>query len=172
MDQVTPKTAAGPDDGSGREMTEDEVAGMLCLHVYGANRAFSRFYQTIFADTGFTYPKFVVLMTLTASGPMSVSRLSSEVGVEPNTVSPIVKRMAEVGLVTRERAKDDERRVDIAITPLGTQVFERAEALVRDGFAALDLDPAAVQRATDFLTDASARLDRAAPPRLDLSDLI
>ncbi len=138
----------------------------LCFNVYAANRAFVRFYQAIAGDSGLTYLKLVLLSALRDEGPLAISELSARAGVEPNTLSPLLKKMAGVGVVTRERAPEDERRVLIEITPKGRDLLARADALVQQGFAELGLDPEESARTIRFLEDLRERLDASNPPRL------
>jgi MarR family transcriptional regulator, organic hydroperoxide resistance regulator len=152
------------------DMTDDRdhFARRLCFNVYTVNRAFGRFYQAIAGDSGLTYLKLVILNTLKNDGALSISELSARAGVEPNTLSPLLKKMARVGVLTRERASDDERRVLIEITEKGRRLLARADALVQQGFAELGLDQAEADRAVRFLQDVRDRLDKADPPRLEI----
>ena len=74
------------------------------------HHAFGRFYQTAFAETGLTYAKYVMLKALVEKGKMSLSELSARLGVEPNTVSPLAKKMAGVGTV-------DQRVGSVEVVP-------------------------------------------------------
>ncbi len=140
----------------------------LCFNVYATNRAFVRFYQAIAGDSGLTYLKLVLMSALRDEGPLAISELSARAGVEPNTLSPLLKKMASAGVVTRQRARDDERRVLIEITPKGRGLLSRADALVQQGFAELGLDPEESARTMRFLEDLRERLDAANPPRLKI----
>ena len=149
----------------------DALDQLLCFNVYSLHRAFSRFYQSAFAQTGLTYPKFVILKALKETGPMSVSALSQEAAVEPNTLSPLLKKMAGFDLVTRQRSVEDERRVDIAITPKGEAVLDRANAVILEGFRDLGLDSAQVVDAIGFLNQTRHRVEETQPPKLDLDGI-
>ena len=150
----------------------DHLKELLCFNVYALNRAFSRFYQSAFAETGLTYPKFVILKSLNTDGPSSVSELSERASVEPNSLSPILKKMASFDLITRTRSTEDERRVDIAITPKGQAVLKRADEVIMRGFAELGLDEARMVEALAFLEDTKGRVDVARPPKLDLDGIV
>lgn len=143
----------------------------LCFNVYATNRAFGRFYQAILSDSGLTYPKMVILNTLKEAGPLNISDLSSRAGVEPNTLSPLLKNMAAFGVVTRERLPEDERRVVITLTDKGLTLLNRADALVQEGFAQLGLDYEDSVKAVEFLDDLRRRLDQSDPPKLRAEDL-
>ena len=153
-------------------ISEDQLDTSVCFNVYTLQRAFSRFFQTAFGNTGFTYPKFVILKVLEEGGPMTVSELSVRAGVEPNTLSPILKRMAVFGLISRTRAADDERRVLIALESLGQTVLHRAQKVLNDSFEQLGLDPNQVSQLLQFAHEMRDKLETAEPPKLNLSDLL
>lgn len=138
----------------------------LCFGAYRLNRAFNRFYQRIFADSGLTYPKFIILSALNEHGPMSVSELSNRAGVEPNSLSPLLKKMAEYGVLSREREADDERRVTISLTEMGQKALRDVEAVVNQGFAELGLNEEDVSQTLAYLDDVRTRLDMANPPKI------
>lgn len=147
------------------------LTGLLCFSAYSLNRAFGRYYQAAFGETGLTYPKFVILSALDEAGPMTVSELSARAAVEPNTLSPLLKKMASFDLITRQRAEEDERRVVLAIADTGRTVLGRARAVVSAGFAELDLNPDAIEQAVRFMQHARTIVDAADPPKLNLDDI-
>ena len=152
-------------------LTTNDLTDLLCFNIYTLNRSFGRYYQAAFSETGLTYPKFVILMALEADGPMSVSDLSARAGVEANTLSPLLKKMAEFGAITRQRAEADERRVDVAIAPLGREMLERAKAIIGQGFEELQLDRDRMIEAMQFLNDARSKVEHADPPKLSFVGL-
>ena len=154
-----------------KSVTHTALHDLLCFNIYTLNRSFGRYYQAAFSETGLTYPKFVILMALEARGPMSVSDLSGQVGVEANTLSPLLKKMAEFGAITRARAETDERRVDVAITPMGQEILARASEIIAEGFDALQIDRERMSEALHFLNDARSKVEAADPPKLSFDGL-
>ena len=142
-----------------------------CFTAYKLNRSFARFYQAVFGDTGLTYPKYVILNVLAENGPLAISQLSERAGVESNTLSPLLKRMAEVGVVERARDPKDERRVVVTLTDMGRTALTAARVAVAAGFADLGLDPDEVRRSITYMGHAQAKLDAAKPARLTMAAL-
>lgn len=159
------------DQSSQDRLAEDDFTRRICFNVYAVNRAFGRFYQAAISESGLTYPKFVILNTLKDAGPLTVSDLSTRAGVEPNTLSPLLKKMASFGVLTRERDPEDERRVMIALTETGRTLLARADAVVQQGFAELGLDYEQSQQAVQFLDQLRTRLDAIDPPKLRIDDI-
>ncbi|MEL7255573.1 MAG: MarR family transcriptional regulator [Pseudomonadota bacterium] len=149
----------------------DQLGTMLCFNIHALHRSFGRYYQAAFSETGLTYPKFVILMALDSAGPMSVSDLSGHAGVEANTLSPLLKKMATFGAITRARAEADERRVEVAITPMGQEILTRARAVIAEGFAELQIDPDRMADVLSFLSEVRGKVQKADPPKLSFDGL-
>ncbi|MEM9349881.1 MAG: MarR family transcriptional regulator [Pseudomonadota bacterium] len=115
------------------------LAEHICHQAYALDRALNRAYQTAFASTGFTYPKYIVLLALDEFGPLTIGALSAHAGVETNTLSPLLKKMAESGIVTRTRSEADERQVVIAMTEFGAAVLANAREAAAEIYAAFGL---------------------------------
>lgn len=149
----------------------DTLNELLCFNVYSLHRSFGRYYQAAFSETGMTYPKFVILMALDRDGPMSVSDLSFRAGVEANTLSPLLKKMAEFGAITRVRSERDERRVEVAMTKMGRDVLERARDIIAQGFKDLQIDPDRMLEVMTFLGEVRMKVEDAEPPKLNLDGI-
>jgi len=139
---------------------------LLCFSVYALNLAFSRFYQQAFGQTGFTYPKFLVLLALEYAGPMSLSAIAARTGAEPNTLSPLVKRMAAFDLLERIRDPEDERRIVISLKPYGRKVLAEAKEVVASGWDALSLPERDITRTIALLNETRKTLKKTPPARI------
>jgi len=138
---------------------------LLCFNVYSMNLALSRFYKVAFGKTGMTYPKFVVLSALEEAGSLTVSELSKYAGMESSTLSPLLKRMADYGVLSRVRSSEDERRVMIALTDMGREAVALVREVVLEGLKGLDLDPPQTSQLVRILGEARARIEGAEPAR-------
>lgn len=80
------------------------------------------------ADSGLSYPDFVVLVALTdrEDGRMRLFELAREIGWEKSRLSHHIARMAERGLVAKERCDTDRRGATVAVTPHGRREIEAA----------------------------------------------
>lgn len=91
----------------------------LCFPLYAASRLVTRLYQPLLEPLGLTYPQYIVLMILWEESPCSVSRIGERALLASNTLTPLLKRLEQQGLVVRRRAEHDERIVTIALTEAG-----------------------------------------------------
>jgi len=129
------------------------------------NLALSRFYKVAFGKTGMTYPKFVVLSALEEAGSLTVSELSKCAGMESSTLSPLLKKMADYGVLTRIRSAEDERRVMIELTDMGREAVVLVREVVLEGLKGLDMDPSQTTQLVKVLGEARARIEGAEPAR-------
>ena len=88
----------------------------LCFALYSTSLAMTRLYKPLLDALGITYPQYLVLLVLWERDGLSVSELGNRLFLDSGTLTPLLKRMEAAGLVTRQRAVEDERRVHIALT--------------------------------------------------------
>jgi DNA-binding MarR family transcriptional regulator len=97
----------------------------LCFAVHAAARAYDGVYRRVLADTGLTYPQYLVMLALWEHGEMPVSKLGEFLRLDSGTLSPLLKRMEAAGFVRRERSALDERSVTITPTTEGEALRDR-----------------------------------------------
>lgn len=119
---------------------------MVCFSLYSAARATTQTYRTLLAPWGLTYPQYLVLAILWHEGEQSIGALGDAMQLDSGTLSPLVRRLEQAGLVVRKRHTDDERVVVVHLT-------ERGEAL-RSELSSVALD---VARLSGIRDDAHRR---------------
>lgn len=103
-----------------------KLENQLCFPVYAASRLIIREYQPHLDALGITYPQYLVLMVLWETDCVSVNEITTRLILNTNTITPILKRMEAQGIITRERSKEDERKVIVTLTEYGKQLQEQA----------------------------------------------
>jgi MarR family transcriptional regulator, organic hydroperoxide resistance regulator len=96
----------------------------LCFALYAASRAMTSCYRPLLETVGLTYPQYLVLLLLWERGDTTVTGIGQALQLETGTLSPLLKRLEALGLVTRTRQVNDERSVLVALTAEG-QALER-----------------------------------------------
>lgn len=91
----------------------------ICFALYSANHAMNRVYQRMLHDHKLTYPQYIALVALWQNGAMPVGALGRTLGLESNTLTPLLKRLEAAGYVTRTRNTEDERQVIVSLTEAG-----------------------------------------------------
>lgn len=98
----------------------------LCFSLYATSRAIQRLYNPSLEKYNLTYPQYLILVSLYDLGTISVKRIGEELDLASNTLTPLLKRMEQRGLLARERSKEDERIVLLTLTESGKKLREEA----------------------------------------------
>jgi MarR family transcriptional regulator, organic hydroperoxide resistance regulator len=86
-----------------------------------------RAYGPLLEPLGLTYPQYVAMLVLwEASEPLTVGTIGERLGLDSGTLTPLLKRLEQSGLVERHRDPDDERRVLVTLTSAGWALHESA----------------------------------------------
>jgi len=106
--------------------TDPKLADFLCFAVYSANLAYGRAYKPILDALGLTYTQWIAIVSLWEEDDQTVGRLGGKLFLESNTLTPILKKLAAMGLVRRQRDSGDERQVFVSLTEAGHRLREQA----------------------------------------------
>lgn len=120
----------------------------LCFALYGASMAMTRVYKPLLDRLGITYPQYLVLHALWEADGRTIGAIAGRLALESSTVTPLVKRLAAAGLVTRERAAQDERQVLVRLTDAGRTMQGDSHCLAQVAFARSGLDEAGLAALT------------------------
>jgi DNA-binding MarR family transcriptional regulator len=132
-----------------------KLGDFLCFAVYSANLAFGRVYRPILDKLGLTYTQYVTLVALGEEDDQRVGDLGDKLFLESNTLTPILKKLEQLGLVDRRRDSVDERQVRVNVTPAGRKLRQQVEGSAAELMEATGLgdDFAKVQQTVARLRD-------------------
>ena len=102
--------------------TTPHLSDLLCFSLYAANNAMNRLYVPLLEPLNLTYAQYVVLVVLWEADGLPIKYIGEKLGLETNTLTPLLKRMEAAGFLTRKRNPQDERQVIIALTPAGKRL--------------------------------------------------
>lgn len=98
----------------------------LCFALYAATRALTKTYRERLGALGLTYPQYLVLTVLWERDGRTISDLGRQLMLDSGTLTPLVKRLEAMDLVTRNRRFQDEREVEVFLRPKGLDLRELA----------------------------------------------
>lgn len=102
-----------------------QLDNQLCFKLYAASRAVIRAYKPMLDALGLTYPQYLVMLVLwewqeRAPQQPTLKALGQRLQLDSGTLTPLLKRLEQMGLVLRRRAQADEREVHLALSEAGT----------------------------------------------------
>jgi DNA-binding MarR family transcriptional regulator len=104
----------------------------VCFALAVTNRAVLAVYRPLLEPLGLTHPQYLVMLALwdhyksESDRPLSVKEIAAALQLDSATLSPMLKRLEAVGLITRTRSAADERATDVELTKAGIQLRRRA----------------------------------------------
>ncbi|OBF45489.1 MarR family transcriptional regulator [Mycobacterium sp. 852002-50816_SCH5313054-b] len=116
----------------------------VCFALSVTNRAVLAVYRPLLEPLGLTHPQYLVMLTLwdhhktpaRRQKPLSVKEIATTLQMDSATLSPMLKRLEALGLITRTRNAVDERSTDVKLAAAGAALRRRA----------LQIPPAVVAR--------------------------
>jgi DNA-binding MarR family transcriptional regulator len=115
----------------------------VCFALAVTNRAVLAVYRPLLEPLGLTHPQYLVMLALwdhhradRSGRALSVKEIATSLQLDSATLSPMLKRLETLGLITRSRSRSDERATDVELTKTGLALRRRA----------LKIPPAVVER--------------------------
>src|ERR1700712_794742 len=132
----------------------------VCFALAVTNRAVLAVYRPLLEPLGLTHPQYLVMLALwdhqkaisDGRSPMSVKQIATALQLDSATLSPMLKRLEALGLVTRTRSVADERSTDVELTDDGAALRTRALEVPPAVVARLGVDMAVLEDLRRVLT--------------------
>jgi DNA-binding MarR family transcriptional regulator len=116
----------------------------LGFGLYSAFMAVSRTYKPWLDRIGLTYSQYLVMCVLWEDGEQTIGGVAARLDLEPSTITPLVKRLEQAGLVVRKRNPADERQVKVTLTPRGKALRAETRSLADALYSKGKLTPAEI----------------------------
>lgn len=102
-----------------------KLDNQLCFRLYTAARLVTSSYTPFFKEVGITYPQYLVLMILWEQDNRFIGEITERLGLETNTVTPLLQRMEKQGLIVRQKSQADTRQRIISLSKDGKRLEEQ-----------------------------------------------
>lgn len=109
--------------------TPAKVDDQLCFALYAAAKALTAAYRQALTDLELTYPQYLTLLAAWEQDGRTVAELGRAIDLDSGTLSPLLRRLEQAGLIRRERSVSDERVVRVYLTERGRDLEPRAAAV-------------------------------------------
>lgn len=138
-----------------------QLDDLLCFLIHSTGFAFNRVYRKPLEELGLTYPQYLAMLVLWDHDGLTVGQLGERLRLDSGTLTPLLKRLEAMGLVTRQRSREDERRVLISLTAAGQALRARVGAVMGCVAEAVGLREGEIAELMQRLGELRRRLDRA-----------
>ena len=127
MNGTATKSARGSKRGAGQDdvgQVLDSIRRIVRLLRLGSREAERQ--------VGLTGAQLFILQKLAEAGMLSVNELGERTHTHQSSVSVVVQTLVDRGLVDRARAADDQRRLELTLTPAAKTLLKKAPDATQD----------------------------------------
>lgn len=103
-----------------------KLESQLCFPLYACARETIKLYKPYLDKLGLTYTQYITMMVLWEKRSQTVKELGEALYLDSGTLTPLLKKLEEKGLVSRNRSAVDERNLIVSITEAGEKMKEEA----------------------------------------------
>ncbi len=103
-----------------------KLDNQLCFPLYACAKEIVRKYKPFLDEIDLTYTQYITMMVMWESKKINVKELGERLYLDSGTLTPLLKRLEQKGLVKRERDSTDERVLIVSITEAGEALKEQA----------------------------------------------
>ena len=116
-------------------------------------------------DLGITVAQLFVLQQLADGKARSINEIAEGAVTDPSTISGLIRRLLDAGLVDRKPSSADARRAEVRLTAKGTALLARSPKAPQSQLVAAlsELPKKRLRALTDALGELASRLGAAEP---------
>ena len=103
------------------------LENQLCFKLYALSRQVTGMYRPVLDKLDITYPQYLVMLVLWEATSVTVKELGNRLYLDSGTLTPLLKRLEQKGLLIRQRDAADERSVVITLSPAGKEMQQQAK---------------------------------------------
>ena len=118
-----------------------KLENQLCFPLYVCAKEVVRRYKPLLDGLGLTYTQYIAMMALWERRSLSVKELGGILYLDSGTLTPLLKKLEEKGYVLRSRSSEDERVLDVSLTPEGEALKEKARSVPESMMSCLRIPP-------------------------------
>ena len=98
----------------------------LCFPLYACARETIKLYTPLLEKLNLTYTQYITMMVLWEQKALTAKELGRILYLDSGTLTPLLKKLENKGLLTRKRSEADERNLIVTITPAGEDMRDLA----------------------------------------------
>ncbi len=140
----------------------------LCFALYSASNSVMRAYNKRLTKYHLTYTQYLVLLVLWETPGTTLSYLSEKLKLGSGSLSPVLKRMQNNGLLLKVRSAKDERTINLNLTQKGNELKETVSKIQEDVSCQTGLSHQDYCDLRDSINELNKVLELTDSPRLNL----
>lgn len=116
-----------------------QIEQALCFNLYAASRLMGQAYVGPLKKVNLTYLQFLVMTLLWAKDNVSLKQLGERLYLDSGTLTPLINRLVEQKLISKNKSATDGREIFIKLTKKGIALETKAKDVGLEMFCKLNV---------------------------------
>lgn len=116
------------------------LENQLCFPLYACSKEIIRRYRPFLDELELTYTQYLVMLVLWEKQSLTSKELGQMLYLDSGTLTPVLKKIEEKGLLSRQRSGDDERNLIVSISEAGDALKHHAAHVPQSLASCVKLD--------------------------------
>lgn len=101
-----------------------KLDNQLCFSLYALSREIIKKYKPLLDKHNLTYTQYIAMLVMWEEEKILFKELGKKLHLDSGTLTPVVKKLESMELVTKYRNKEDDRLVTVELTEKGRLLKE------------------------------------------------
>ncbi|SCH87713.1 MULTISPECIES: MarR family winged helix-turn-helix transcriptional regulator [unclassified Romboutsia] len=101
-----------------------KLENQLCFSLYALSREVIKLYKPLLDKYNLTYTQYIAMLVMWEEEKIIFKELGKRLHLDSGTLTPVVKKLEAMELVTKYRNKEDDRVVTVELTEKGKLLKE------------------------------------------------
>lgn len=103
-----------------------KIENQLCFPLYVCSKEIIRKYKPLLDSIDLTYTQYITMMVLWEKKECNVKELGEVLFLDSGTLTPLLKKLEQKGLISRNKNTNDERNLIVSLTNKGIKLQDKA----------------------------------------------
>ena len=117
-----------------------KLENQLCFRLYASSREVIKKYKPILDQYNLTYTQYLTMLVLWENEKITVKVIGEKLHLDSGTLTPLIKKLEKMNLVTKYRSKEDDRVVIVELTDEGRNLKDDMIDVPRKAFCSLGIE--------------------------------
>ena len=117
-----------------------KLENQLCFRLYASSREVIKKYKPILDQYNLTYTQYLTMLVLWENEKITVKGIGEKFHLDSGTLTPLIKKLEKMNLVTKYRSKEDDRVVIVELTDEGRNLKDDMIDVPRKAFCSLGIE--------------------------------
>lgn len=96
-----------------------KLENQVCFSLYALSREVIKLYKPLLDKHSLTYTQYIAMLVMWEEESIIFKELGKRLHLDSGTLTPVVKKLESIELVTKYRNKEDDRIVTVELTEKG-----------------------------------------------------